>query len=175
MTLFAKFLLFFTSWSPAYALIVLIAWKANNDVAMISLLFTSLSAAIYFAMEYWTFSKSDRIIKVKSISRRDENILMYVIAYLPPFFSVQFDHTEQIFALLWFYIIFAFSYVSLGLFYLNPMFIMRGYRTFTVIAESGEEYIALIKGNEHPRSGQTIHYRNLERVLLVESFTHDGE
>jgi hypothetical protein len=169
MTALGKFFLFFSSWFPAYAMVGLIAWEKNRGIAIGSLGLTVLSVLVYFVMERIIFSRAPRSLQVAEINRRDENLLMYVIAYLPPFFALDTSNYGQLAALVLFYTIFSVTYVNLNLYYLNPMFIFRSYRTYIVKAQSGEEYIALIRGKEKPEVGATIQYRGRDNILVVDN------
>lgn len=162
-----KILFFFSSWSPAYAIMALIAHARHPQIAMGFAVLTGLSIIVYFIMERAIFSRAQRTLKVKSIGRRDENILMYVIAYLPPFFAVDFSNPGVIWALLLFYVVFSITYVKLDLYYLNPMFIFRSYRTYDLVSEGGSEYIALIRG-EAPAVGEAVQYRGRDHILVID-------
>ncbi len=132
-----KFLLFFSSWSPAYAMVGLIALDESGWVAVTCFVLSIVSIAVYFLMESLIFRGATRSLVLKEISRRDENILMYVIAYLPPFLSLDLSKGGPVASLALFYIIFSYTYVKLDLYYLNPMFVFRSYRTYTIKSDSG--------------------------------------
>jgi hypothetical protein len=170
-----KFLLFFSSWAPAYGMIALIASDSLPAVSLTMAAATGLSIVLYFVVEHLLFAGGTRALKIKSISRRDENVVMYIIAYLPPFFSVDYSKIGPDLAVMAFYIFFSFTYVVLGLYYLNPMFIFRGYRTFTIISEGGSEYVALIRGKSIPEAGDTVEYRGRDEVLLIRQKSVDSE
>src|SRR5258707_4391280 len=167
MTTFGKFLLFLTSWWPAYLMIGLITLDEHCIISLVAFAIAIGSIPIYMAMERAIFSRARRSLTIRSIARRDENILLYVLAYLPPFFSVDFSKSGHIFALALFYIIFAITYVKLDLYYLNPMFIFRSYRTYNIVSNSREEFIALIRDALRPQPGETVHYRGRDQVLLI--------
>jgi hypothetical protein len=134
MTALGKFLLFFSSWAPAYLVIGLIASDADDSsISHICFGMAVVSVAVYFWMEALIFRRAARSLVVKSLSKRDENILNYVIAYLPPFFSVDVTKNGQLYAIVLFYVLFSITYVSLNLYYLNPMFVFRSYKTYTLI------------------------------------------
>lgn len=75
----------------------------------------------------------------------------------------------QLAALALFYVVFSITYVKLNLYYLNPMFIFRSYRTYTLVSEGGEEYVALVKHPSIPTVGETIQYRRRDHILLISS------
>jgi hypothetical protein len=168
MSGFGKFLLFFSSWFPAYAMVGLISLDGHKRMPYLAFGITVVSIAVYFFMERIIFARGPRSLKILEISRKDENILMYVIAYLPPFFSVDYAKIGHLLALCLFYVIFSITYVMLDLYYLNPMFVLRGYRTYAIKADGSEtEYTALIKRDHVPKVGDTVHYRGRDRVLLI--------
>jgi len=167
MTWLGKVLLFFSSWFPAYGMMGLIAYSKHPRLAFGFFALGALSIGVYFLMERLIFGRSARSLKVAEISRRDENVLMYVVAYLPPFFALDFSNRGQIVALVLFYVVFSITYVKLNLYYLNPMFIFRSYRTYTLKSQGGEEYIALIHGKKKPEVGETIQYRGRDNIILV--------
>ena len=109
------------------------------------------------------------MLTVEAISRRDENLLMYIVAYLPPFFALDLTQWGQFTATLLFYVIFAWTYVELDMYYLNPMFVLRGFRTFTLISDTKEEYVALIKADAVPEVGRMVSYRGRDHVLLIKN------
>lgn len=122
---------------------------------------------LYFIMEKAIFQTSASSLQIREIERRDENVLMYIIAYLPPFFALDLTKRGQIVATAMFYIIFAFTYVKLNLYYLNPMFVFRSFKTFSVKSTVGEEYIALINSPQPPERGSTVNYRKSDNILII--------
>jgi hypothetical protein len=167
MTAIGKIILFFTSWAPAYAMVGLIAWHHHPRVAIACGGLVLASVILYALMECIIFGRAPKSLRVKSIAPRNENIFMYVVAYLPPFFAVDPSNHGQLAALVLFYVVFAITYVTLDLYYMNPMFIFRLYRTYTITSDSGEEYVALIKGDKKPVAGETIKYRGRDHILLL--------
>lgn len=150
-------------------MLAFVAQDGHVTIAECCWALTIASVAIYFWMERLIFRRAPQSLKIKSISRRDENILMYVIAYLPPFFAVNVGLYGQLAALALFYVVFSITYVKLNLYYLNPMFIFRSYRTYTLVSEGGEEYVALVKHPSIPTVGETIQYRRRDHILLISS------
>ncbi len=167
MTTIGKILLFFSSWFPAYAMMAFVAQDGHKEMALGFWALTATSILTYVLMENLVFRRAALSLRVKSISRRDENILMYVIAYLPPFFAINIGLYGQLLALAAFYVVFSITYVKLNLYYLNPMFVFRSYRSYTIVSDSGAEYIALIKYPFVPVPGETVQYRGRDNILLI--------
>lgn len=162
-----KFLLFFSSWFPAYAMMGALTFDSDRTVSYWYFAISVVGVLLYFVMEKAIFQQSASSLKIAEIERRDENVLMYIIAYLPPFFALDLTKRGQIVATAMFYLIFALTYVKLNLYYLNPMFVFRSFKTFTIKSAAGEEYIALINSPEPPERGSTVNYRKSDNILII--------
>jgi hypothetical protein len=167
MTAIAKFFLFFSSWAPVYATMALVAYATAPRISCVLAVVTVLAIAMYFFMEWVIFEGSEKSYLIEDVTKRDENVIMYVIAYLPPFFAVSYIDVGSLLALLLFYVLFAITYVKLDLYYLNPMFVFMSFRAYTIKSD-GREYVALVKNGYIPPIGQIIHARGHDNVLIID-------
>ena len=162
-----KILFFVSSFFLVYGLVAALSWHENNELAKYSLVAFFVAPFLYIVVENFTAKSQEIPLKINSVSSKNENVMMYIIAYLPPFFSVDYSETGHIIGILGFYAIFFLIYVRLGMFYLNPLFIIRGFRALNITNGSGDTFTALCKSNLRLSSGDEIRYKSAGDFIIV--------
>lgn len=175
MTYAVKFLFFISSFSPVYAMIAALAWDTNNPLALFCVGATIGSIILYRIFEGAYSSSPQNPLRVHSVRPKSENVFMYIIAYLPPFFSIDYTERGDLVALALFYLMFFIIYVRLGMYYLNPIFVVRGLRAFEVVNDGGEQFTALAHSSLRLYPGIRVRYRNVGEFIIIDSDFDDDE
>jgi hypothetical protein len=175
MTFAVKVLFFISSFTPVYAMIAALSWSVNRQLAYICLGLIVFSVVLYFVIENAYASDVEVPLKVYSVKPRSENVFMYIIAYLPPFFSVDYAKNGDLVALSIFYIMFFVIYVRLGMYYLNPIFVMRGLRAYEVVNDGGRYFTALVHESFRLYPGMRVRYRDVGEFIIIGSELDDDQ
>lgn len=88
-----KLLFFVSSFFPVYGLIAALAWSENHQLAKYALIAFVTAPLIYIVVENFSSKSQEIPLKINHVCSKNENVLMYIIAYLPPFFSVDYGDT----------------------------------------------------------------------------------
>lgn len=76
--------------------------------------------------------KDIKIIEVQTASDDSANVLVYLFTIAVPLFSVNLDSVRAKFAMLGLVGFVIYMYLHLRLFFMNPLYALRGYRVFTI-------------------------------------------
>src|SRR5579875_2609125 len=84
-------------------------------------------------------------LHVAGVSTRDGDVLAYVATYLVPFASISAHTGRQQAAVGIFVGLIAVLYVRLGMFYVNPLLALLGYRTYSIDTEGGTSVVLITR------------------------------
>jgi hypothetical protein len=76
--------------------------------------------------------KDLKVIEIHRATDDSANVLVYLFTIAVPLFSVNLDSMRSKFAMLGLVVFVIYMYLHLRLFFMNPLYAIRGYRVFTV-------------------------------------------
>jgi hypothetical protein len=94
--------------------------------------------------------------------------LAYVVTYLVPFASINAHHARQQAAVGVFIGLIAVLYVRLGMFYVNPLLALLGYRCYSIETQGGTS-VVLITRDKFVRAGKPVTARRIDNYVWMES------
>lgn len=132
MTLFAKTLLFLSSYVPLFALL---AVRTSEDDRSAMWVFAGLAVAGLVALLVVlsaVLDRQPRPIHLVGVERAGEQTAAYVAVYLLPFLAATFVHWQDWVVFVGFLFFIGLVYVQSEMLYLNPLLALIGYRVFHV-------------------------------------------
>lgn len=145
MTTFAQLVLFLSSYAP---LLVVFALLDSFGKGWPSLICAALAiAAVLMLIVVLTVARrvAPQPLHVRRVQIRDGDALAYIATYLVPFAAVSLATGRERLALLLFVLLIAVVYVRSGLFYVNPLLALVGYRLYQVTTPKGATVILLTR------------------------------
>lgn len=156
-SIFARVLLFLSSYVPLSAMLVLLFWSKSPIVAVISGIAAILGVTgmlLYLRVLSRLESTPTKIVDCHS---RGGEVMSYIVTYIIPFVAVAFSEWQQAVALAVFFVILGFLYVNSDMIHINPTLNFLGYRLYEVTLEGGSVYCLLARGRiEKGRTLQLI-------------------
>ena len=159
MTLWYRALFLFSSFGPLYFLLCAglavqhdwtkEGWKGGDVIATlcVGILFL-LSFVIFLFLRSGFKSNSISRYSVDEISSLDEAILTYLIAYLPPLMIDDLSSIAKVVPLAIFYLIMTTVMLLSDTMYVNPYFLLFGYRVYRVKLPSNRMVIVVSRKRE---------------------------
>jgi hypothetical protein len=167
VTAFAQFALFLSSYSPLFAVFALLdsfgaGWPTQICIGL---------AAAGVLLPVLVFLAARRLapqsLHVESAQVRDGDALAYIATYLVPFAAVAATTARERGALGLFVLLIAVLYVRSGLFYINPLLALVGYRLFQITTPAGASVVLLTR-RRFLRSGIDVNARRLGEYVYWE-------
>lgn len=168
MTFLAKFLFVASSWFPIYVLIgileladhtVLAYWLIGAGVASV--------IAIWAVKEVVSTRFAPETFILVSAAERNDDVFMYIISYLPPFFALDLSTGPKVWALVCLYLFIFLTYVRLGQYHLNPIFVFFGYRVFDVDVGRPKALHVIAKRDQPLSAGQEVRLVVYDDLALI--------
>lgn len=149
MTSWFRALFLFSSFGPLYAVLALGLYVQNHCVgASVAVAAFVLSFLVFLKLRSGFKKNSVFHAKVQTESMLDENILTYMITYIPPFLIDDFSKPEKFIPALGFYVVMVALMLRTETIYVNPYFLWFGYRIYRVTLESGRPAIIVTRRDE---------------------------
>ncbi|MCC6351912.1 MAG: hypothetical protein IT202_05315 [Fimbriimonadaceae bacterium] len=79
-----------------------------------------------------TKEKDFKVIEIHNATDDSANVLVYLFTIAVPLFSVNLESMRSKFAMLGLVVFVIYMYLHLRLFFMNPLYAVRGYRVFTI-------------------------------------------
>jgi hypothetical protein len=159
-------LFLFSSFGPLYAVLGLgLTIQKLPKAAFWAWLACAISIAVFFWLCRGFKSGPVVHLKVEVQGQLDESILSYLIAYLPPILIDNFKLPEKFVPAVAFYIVLITLMTRIDTLYVNPFFIVCGYKIFRVKLESGRSVILITRKREIA-SGEVLNLHELDSSRL---------
>ncbi|PLS01933.1 hypothetical protein [Neobacillus cucumis] len=140
-----KLILFLSSYSPLFLIIAILNLKLNgvenakdiipNDkfwLVIIMLALFIMPNIILFSLIKRVRSFQPINEKTNTFINKNSDVLNYIVTYLIPFLSFNFDKLNQTIAFALLIFVLAIVYIHSNIFYINPILIMFGYKIFDI-------------------------------------------
>lgn len=142
-------LFLFSSFGPLYAVLGLgLTIQKLDKPALVAWLASAASVVVFLYLRSGFRSSPVFHSKLTVDSQLDENILSYLIAYLPPIFIDNFKSAEKYAPASAFYVILFALMIRIDTLYVNPFFIVCGYKIYRVRLESGRSAVVVTRRRE---------------------------
>jgi len=138
----ALFLL--SSFGPLYALLAVGLWfQGAHGPAVVAA--TAFVSSFLLFLKLRSGFKRQSVVrnKVELIESLDENILTYLISYLPPVLIDDYSDPKKTGPLIVFYVVAVVLMLRTNTIYVNPYFLVFGYRIYRVTLTSGRPAIVV--------------------------------
>lgn len=169
MTLLAQLILFLSSYAPLFGVFALLqsfgsGWPTPVCVAIAIASPVMLGGLLAYVRG--VVGKQD--LTVTTATSRDGDALAYVATYLVPFAAVSATTPREQGALALFLVLIAVIYVRAGLFYVNPLLAIVGYRLFQIGTPKGASVVLIARRSYLP-SGVVLKARRLSDYVYWEA------
>lgn len=147
MTAFFKFIFLFSSFGPLY---LVFAIKAHFGDGLPNVISISFACAFIASIAVFAFAgkkmrggigKTYRIVDVKT---KDAEVFPYLMSYIPPLIFRDLSKPDVYLPLIVLYVIIALLYMRLDAPYLNPYFLLFGYRIYEAKLEPSRNVVTII-------------------------------
>jgi hypothetical protein len=127
LTPLARTLLFFSAFSPLFAIWALRAWSLISWVLIALTVVGIIGTIVVMRMARRDEGDSSEIVSIES---RDADVAAYVVTYLVPFVTTAAQSWQDWLAMILFVIILFVLYTSSDLLAVNPLLALRGLRLY---------------------------------------------
>ncbi len=195
MRYFVKWLLFGSSYTPLFVILLLrdfepTAWKLPQSLGdlfsvfvksfqtpwfsyalVVIVLFSNL--ALFYLLKF-SRKLGGGHYKVLTVTGKGSEALNYIVTYIIPFLSFKTSQLEDLISLLIFLVIIAFVYIESNLLYINPMLNIIGYRIYesevkSVETQASEEFsLIVITSEKRIKKKSTVRLIHLSDDIYLE-------
>jgi hypothetical protein len=149
-----KLVLFLSSYSPLFLIIAILNVKLNDIykvkdiipqdkiwlVIVMLALFILPNAILFYLIKRVRFFQPIKE-KTNSFINKNSDVMNYIVTYLIPFLSFNFDKLNQTIAFAILIFVLAIVYIHSNIFYINPILIISGYKIY----EINDKYLIITK------------------------------
>ena len=172
MTAVAQLLLFLSSFSPLFGVFALLDSFGKGWPSILCLALSIAGAVLLpVVLPIVAWRVKDLPLHVDTVQVRDGDALAYIATYLVPFAAFALSTNRERVALLIFFMMIALIYVRSGLFYVNPLLALAGYRLFQ-ISTTGGASVVLITPRRFVPSAVNVPARRLGEYVWWEATSH---
>ena len=137
---YIKLVMFITSYIPLYAVLVI-----EHFTQIYVLLFLVITSIISFVMLLLTINTASKIagfpnIKIKRIRKSGEDAILYLLTYVIPLISLQYNSVTADLAVLLIFSTIGYLYIRTDLIYINPILNLLGYNTYIGNTEENDTF-----------------------------------
>ena len=143
MTVLAQFGLFLSSYAPLFGVFSLLDSFGRGTPTTVCLALTAVGVLLPFLVLGATRPVASQKLEVADSAVRDGDALAYIATYLVPFAAITATTARERGALGLFVFVIAVIYIRSGLFYINPLLALAGYRLFQVTTTGGASAVLL--------------------------------
>ncbi len=160
-----RIMLFLSSYLPLSLIFFLLF--LDNSVLLASFSLLAGISGLVWTLLY--LKKANKLVpsreEVAEVSKRDSEVVGYIVGYLVPFVTVPFESLAQALALSVFVLVICFIYVNSNMIYLNPTLGLLGYRLYEVTLEGGGTHFLVTRSRVVRRQVLYV-VKNGENILL---------
>ena len=127
---YIKLVMFITSYIPLY--IVLAIEQFTQIYTLLFLVFVSIISLVTLLLTIHTASRIAGFpdIGIKRIHRSGEDAILYLLTYIIPLVSLQYNSFAANLAVLFIFLTIGYLYIKADLIYINPILNILGYNTY---------------------------------------------
>ena len=145
-TLFARLLLFVSSYSPLFAIFGFLCLAKHKDAATVFFLVAALGLlSLLGFLAHLRTQKSSETLKVTRFAARDEQSMSYIVSYIIPFLSASRSTWEEQAALAVFFLMIAVLYVNSNMIHINPTMHILGFRLYEITTDKGSTHALITR------------------------------
>lgn len=167
-SVFARLLLFLSSYFPLALIFFFLSIKRHRYVAIAILIVGLLGVLGMYLYLRQAQKLAPSKIKVSALQRLDAEAMSYIVTYVIPFLAIPFNGWEQGIALSIFFVVLGILYVNSNMIHINPMLNLSGYHLYEVAIEGGGTH-ALITRHRILRGDEVKVIKIGEDILLEKS------
>lgn len=167
MTGLAQVPLFASSYAPLFLVFYLLDTFGAGSPAFICLGLAVVGAGSLSVLFIMNRNVEPSTLNIDGVASRDGDVLAYVATYLVPFASISTQTGRQQAAVGVFVALIAVLYVRLGMFYVNPLLALLGYRCYSIETPGGTS-VVLITRRRFVRAGGSLVARRVDNYVWLE-------
>jgi hypothetical protein len=175
MTLFARSLLFLSSYAPLFGLLAI---RTSEDGRRAMWVFLGLALAGLVALAVVLVAlggRQRRTIHVTAVQRTGEQTAAYMATYLLPFVTASFTHWQDWGVFVGFLFVIGLIYVQAEMIHLNPLMSLIGFRVYRIryrtagaaANAAAESEFFLISASANVRAGEDVAVARLGAEIAV--------
>lgn len=164
--IFARFLLFLSSYIPLWVIFAVIMARTHLVFAcgFALLAVISLFGTLIYIRHVQGLTGVQ--ISVGIIRRQDSETMSYIASYVVPFAATSLDSFEQVIALGIFLIVLCIVYVNTSMIHINPLLSIMGYNLFEI--EDGDGDTQFLISKRRVRRGESINAIDIADGIFME-------
>ena len=167
VTVLAQFVMFLSSYAPLFGVFALLQ-SFGAQWTPVCIVLAIAGPILLAAILGLVLLSAPQDLGVTTSATRDGDAVAYVATYLVPFAAIAATTLREQLALGFFVILIAVLYVRAGLFYVNPLLAVLGYRLFQVVTP-GSATVVLIARRSFLPSDSVLHARRLSGYVYWEA------
>lgn len=168
MTSLAQAPLFLSSYAPLFLVFSLLDTFGRGAPSIVCFALAIAGAASLSILFVLNRDVAPSRLEVAHVASRDGDVLAYVATYLVPFASITAHDGRQQAAVGVFVGLIAVLYVRLGMFFVNPLLALLGYRCYSIETQGGTS-VVLVTRDKFVRAGRSITARRVDSYVWMES------
>jgi hypothetical protein len=168
VSVLAQFALFLSSYAPLFGVFALLDTFGKGVPSGVCIVLALLGLALPGALFAAVRKLEPQPLQVATAQIRDGDALAYIATYIVPFAAMAATTARERWAISLFVLLIAVLYVRSGLFYVNPLLALVGYRLFQVATPGGAS-VVLITRRSFVHSGTPIAARRLGQYVYWEA------
>lgn len=170
VTVLAQFVMFLSSYAPLFGVFALLQSFGSGWTPVCIAVAIAGPVLLAGVLGLVLRNVAPQALGVSTSATRDGDAVAYVATYLVPFAAIAATTLREQVALGFFVILIAVLYVRAGLFYVNPLLAVFGYRLFQVVTP-GNATVVLIARRSFLPSGGAVQARRLSDYVYWEAHT----
>lgn len=168
MSLFSQFALFLSSYAPLFGVFALLNTFGRGLPTDICIALTALGVLMLALLRGQALRIQSQKLHVTATQIRDGDALAYIATYIVPFAAMAASTVRERGAIALFVALIAVLYVRSGLFYINPLLAIVGYRLFQVATPAGAS-VVLVTPRTFIATNSSLQARRLSPYVYWES------
>lgn len=167
-SLFARLLLFISSYSPLFAIFGFLYLRKCPWAALVAFLVAALGLlGLLGFLAHARTQKAPETLMVKCFTARDEQSMSYIVSYIIPFLSISTSTWEQQVALLCFFLMIGVLYVNSNMLHINPTMNLLGFHLYEITTDKGSTHSLIAR--RRFCGAETIEAASVGEHLYVEA------
>lgn len=154
-SIIARGILFLSGYAPLFAIFSIQYYSKYGNWALLPGLLGLIAVIGMFVWIQWVRRASPVSLSIRSVRRKDAEVIAYIFAYVFPFLGLDLDSDASTIGLGVFFIVLMVLNVSSNMVHINPMLNMFGYHVYEIDTDSEENH-TIITGRSRLVRGTTL-------------------
>jgi hypothetical protein len=151
---FAKLLLFLSSFLPEFVIFTILYWTKYGYWAVVPTIAGLAGLVGLISVLIWVRSTAPITIDIKSVHRRDEEVVAYLVLYVLPFLSLNLSDPASTISFVILFVTLATVYVTADMIHVNPTLNLLGWHVFEAETSAGSSHTVITRRHRLTPNGK---------------------